>query len=101
MNCVILDTSPVHIGENAFLLIHYREQRESVLLSQSLLKKNVWIGANAVVCGGVTIGEGSVIGAGSVATKDIPPMVVAVGNPCRVIRKITKQDKICPEEQMF
>lgn len=49
----------------------------------------------------MTIGEGSVFGAGSVVTKDIPPMVVAVGNPCRVIRKITKQDKICPEEQMF
>lgn len=95
----------LHLGSvspaQAILLIHYRERRESVLLSQSLLKKNVWIGANAVVCGVVTIGEGSVIGAGSVATKDIPPMVVAVGNPCRVIRKITKQDKICPEEQMF
>lgn len=95
----------LHLGSvspaQAILLFHYRERRESVLLSQSLLKKNVWIGANAVVCGGVTIGEGSVIGAGSVVTKDIPPMVVAVGNPCRVIRKITKQDKICPEEQMF
>ena len=61
----------------------------------------MWIGANAVVCGGVTIGEGSVIGAGSVVTKDIPPMVVAVGNPCRVIRKVEERDKIRPEEMMF
>ncbi len=45
-----------------------------------------------VVCGGVTIGEGCVIGAGSVVTKDIPPYSLAVGNPCRVIRKITEKD---------
>ena len=55
---------------------------------------NVWIGANAVVLPGVTIGENSVIGAGSVVTKDIPPNVVAVGNPCRVIREIGEHDKI-------
>lgn len=55
---------------------------------------NVWIGANAVVLPGVTIGDNSVIGAGSVVTKDIPPNVVAVGNPCRVIREIGEHDKI-------
>ncbi len=63
--------------------------------------KDVWIGANAVICGGVTIGEGSVIGAGSVVTKDIPPMVVAAGNPCRVIREVREDDKIQPEDLAF
>ena len=54
---------------------------------------NVWIGAGAVVLPGVTIGDNSVIGAGSVVTKDIPPNVVAVGNPCRVLREIGEYDK--------
>ena len=57
------------------------------------LKKDVWIGANCTICGGVTIGEGSVIGAGSVVTKDIPDGVIAVGNPCKVLRPITDEDK--------
>lgn len=55
---------------------------------------NVWIGANAVVLPGVTIGENTVIGAGSVVTKDIPANVVAVGNPCKVLREIGEHDKI-------
>ncbi|EKO3852593.1 sugar O-acetyltransferase [Vibrio harveyi] len=54
---------------------------------------NVWIGANSMVLPGVTIGENSVIGAGSVVTKDIPANVVAVGNPCRVLREIGEHDK--------
>ena len=57
------------------------------------LKKDVWIGANCTICGGVTIGQGSVIGAGSVVTKDIPDGVIAVGNPCKVLRPITDEDK--------
>ena len=55
--------------------------------------RNVWIGANSVVLPGVTIGENSVIGAGSVVTKDIPANVVAVGNPCRVLRPISERDR--------
>ena len=55
---------------------------------------DVWIASNVTVCGGVTIGSGSVIGAGSVVTKDIPEGVLAAGNPCRVIRKITEQDSM-------
>ena len=55
--------------------------------------ENVWRGANAVILPGVTIGENSVIGAGSVVTKDIPANVVAVGNPCRVLREIGQHDK--------
>ena len=53
---------------------------------------NCWLASNVVVCGGVTIGEGCVIGAGSVVTRDIPPYSLAAGNPCRVIRKITEKD---------
>jgi maltose O-acetyltransferase len=47
---------------------------------------NVWIGGGAIVCPGVTIGDSSTIGAGSVVTRDIPPNVLAAGNPCRVVR---------------
>ena len=54
----------------------------------------VWIGAGAIILPGITIGENSVIGAGSVVTKDIPPNVVAVGNPCRVLREINQRDKV-------
>lgn len=112
-NCVILDTSPVHIGENAFIApgvclacaghsVDPAQRAEGISTSKPItLEKDVWIGANAVVCGGVTIGQGSVIGAGSVVTKDIPPMVVAAGNPCKVIRKVTAADKIPVEEQNF
>ena len=55
---------------------------------------NVWVGAGALIMPGVTIGDNSVIGAGSVVTKDIPANVVAVGNPCKVMRPIGERDKI-------
>lgn len=55
--------------------------------------ENVWVGANTVIVPGVTIGKNSVIGAGSVVTKDIPENVVAVGNPCRVLRPISAHDR--------
>ena len=57
------------------------------------IQRNVWIGANVVILPGVTIGENSVIGAGSVVTKDIPANVVAVGSPCRVLRPIGEKDR--------
>ena len=55
--------------------------------------KNCWLGAGVIVLPGVTIGDNTVIGAGSIVTKDIPPNVVAVGNPCKVLRKINEHDK--------
>ena len=55
--------------------------------------KNCWLGAGVIVLPGVTIGDNTVIGAGSVVTKDIPSNVVAVGNPCRVLREINEDDK--------
>ena len=55
--------------------------------------KNVWIGAGSVILPGVTIGDNSVIGAGSIVTRDIPANVVALGNPCRVVREISDRDR--------
>ncbi len=55
--------------------------------------KNCWLGAGVIVLPGVTIGDNSVIGAGSVVTKDIPANVIAVGNPCRVLREINEHDR--------
>lgn len=55
--------------------------------------KNCWIGAGAIILPGISIGDNVVIGAGSVVTKDLPPDVVAVGNPCRILRKISERDR--------
>ena len=57
------------------------------------IEENVWIGAGVIIVPGVHIGKNSVIGAGSVVTKDIPENVVAVGNPCRILREISEKDK--------
>lgn len=112
-NCVILDTSPVHIGAGAFIApgvclacsghaIDSEQRSQGIGTSAPItLEENVWIGANATVCGGVTIGEGSIIGAGSVVTHDIPAGVIAVGVPCKVIRSISEKDKIAPENILF
>ena len=58
------------------------------------LEERVWLGASVSVLPGVTIGTGAVIGAGSVVTRDIPPMTVAAGNPCRILRRVTEQDRV-------
>lgn len=112
-NCVILDTSPVHIGAGAFIApgvclscaghsIDGEQRSTGISTSKPItLEDDVWLGANVVVCGGVTIGKGSVIGAGSVVTRDIPAGVVAAGVPCRPIRPVTPADKIPPEELAF
>lgn len=109
-NCTILDTSPVHLGNNCFIApnvciscashpIYPSQREEDLLISKPIhIEDDVWIGANVTVCGGVTIGKGSVIGAGSVVVKDIPAGVVAVGNPCRVMREITEEDRVVPVE---
>ena len=103
----------MHIGENVFIApgvciacaghsIDPVQRAEGISTSKPItIGKDVWIGANAVICGGVTIGEGSVIGAGSVVTKDIPPMVVAAGSPCKVIRSVQEEDKISKDEMVF
>ncbi len=65
------------------------------------IENDCWLASNVVVCAGVTIGEGCVIGAGSVVTRDIPPNSLAAGNPCRVIRQITEEDSVYLKKELF
>ena len=104
-NLTILDCASVTIGDNVMIApnvsiftaghpIHFEPRNEEFEYAYPIeIKNNVWIGGNVVINPGVTIGENSVIGSGSVVTKDIPANVVAVGNPCKVIKKITDTDK--------
>ena len=62
---------------------------------------NAWIGQRAMVCKGVTIGENSIIGAGSIVTKDIPANVIAAGNPAVVVRDLDQQEKFTTRADMF
>jgi maltose O-acetyltransferase len=66
-------------------------------VSPIVIEDDVWLGGNVVVCPGVTIGAGSIIGAGSVVTRDVPPGVIAAGNPARVVRAIGPDDTVAPE----
>lgn len=103
-NLTILDCNKVKIGDNVLLApnvtiaaaghpIHPDSRKKYEYGIPVTIGNNVWIGANVVICPGVTIGDGTVIGAGSVVTKDIPANVVAFGNPCRVHREITDEDR--------
>ena len=99
-NCVILDCNKVTIGNNVFIApncgfytaghpLEYEIRNTGLEYAKPItIGDNVWIGANTAILGGVHIGSGSVIGAGSLVKNDIPPNVVAVGNPCKVIKKI-------------
>lgn len=105
MNCVILDEAPVRFGDNVFIapncgfytaghpLDAERRNRGLEYARPITVGNDVWIGAGVSVLPGVTIGDGAVIGAGSVVNRDIPPRVLAVGNPCRIVREITEEDK--------
>lgn len=105
-NVVMLDTSPINLGNGVFIgpgtclacsghsLIPEERNRGIGTSAPITIEDNVWLGANVTVIGGVTIGEGSMIGAGSVVTSDIPSGVVAAGVPCKVIRKITEDDRL-------
>lgn len=68
---------------------HGKKNWEHVRISPLVIEDDVWIGANCIVLAGTHIGQGSVVAAGAVVTEDIPPNVLAGGNPCRVIRQIT------------
>lgn len=105
MNCVILDGAKVSFGDNVFIAPNcgfytaghpFDVERRNQGLEYAYpitVGNNVWIGANVSVLPGVNIGDNSVIGAGSVVTRSIPANVLAAGNPCRVIREITEEDK--------
>ena len=121
-NFTVLDCCPVTIGNNVFfgpncsimtpmhpLLPSERSLRrkaDGTLYDLEYAKPitigdDCWIAANVVVCGGVTIGRGCVIGAGSVVTRDIPAGSLAAGNPCRVIRPIAGEDSVELKRELF
>lgn len=100
-NCVVLDVCEVRIGDctlfgpavQIYTATHpmnaaLRREQESGRPIE--IGSDVWVGGGAIICPGVTIGSKSVIGAGSVVTREIPAGVFAAGNPCRVIREITE-----------
>lgn len=100
VNLVILDGAKVCIGDNAFIApnvgiytaghpLDAEERNQGLEYARPvMIGHNVWIGAGVSILPGVTIGDNAVIGAGSVVTKDIPASVLAVGNPCRVVKEI-------------
>lgn len=104
-NCVVLDVAGVTIGDRAMFgpavqiltAMHpiTAEGRQTLLeyAKPVVIGDDVWVGGGAIICPGVSIGAESVIGAGSVVTRDIPDRVVAVGNPCRVLRQITDEER--------
>lgn len=105
-NLTILDEAPVTIGDRVLIgpnagiyTVNHAllpdQRAEGIMRSLPVtIGNDVWIGGHAVITQGVTIGDGAVIGAGSVVTHDIPPRVIAAGNPCRVLRPITEKDRI-------
>lgn len=103
--CIILDQCPVRFGDNVFLgprvsFFSAEHPIDAEIRNSGLefgkaitVGSNVWIGGDCTVLGGVTIGSNVVVGAGSVIVKDIPSDCIAVGNPCRVLRAITQEDR--------
>lgn len=104
VNLTFVDDVDIRIGDGVMIApsvtltttghpVHPRRRVDFARFSEPILiEDKVWIGSHVVVLPGVRIGYGSVIGAGSVVSRDIPPMVVAVGAPCRVLRPITDDD---------
>lgn len=105
-DCIFLDVNTITIGDNVMFgprvgLYTAGHPIDKDIRIEGLeyglpitIGNNVWIGGNVVVMPGVHIGDNTIIGSGSVVTKDIPSDVIAAGNPCKVIRKITTEDKI-------
>ena len=103
-NLTLVDDTHIYIGDHVMIApnvviatgthpIHPELRRKEAQFNLPVhIQDNVWLGAGCLVMPSVTIGENSVIGAGSVVTKDIPANVVAVGNPCRVLRDISEKD---------
>lgn len=105
-NLTLVDDADVYIGDYVMIAPNVVIATGTHPINPDLREKNyqynvpvhignrVWIGAGSIILPGVSIGDDSVIGAGSVVTKDIPTGVVAYGNPCKVVRKISERDKI-------
>jgi galactoside O-acetyltransferase len=108
VNLTFVDDVDIRIGDGVMIApsvtltttghpVHPARRVDFARFSKPIvIEDKVWIGSNAVILPGVRIGYGSVIGAGSVVSRDIPPMVVAVGTPCRVLRPITDADLTSP-----
>lgn len=104
--CVLLDVAPIRIGADCQLAtavqlltathpVDPEPRRAGWEYAEPIaIGDNVWLGGGVIVCPGVTIGDDTVVGAGAVVTKDLPPRVVAVGNPARVMREIGEQDRV-------
>ncbi|MEI9411561.1 MULTISPECIES: sugar O-acetyltransferase [unclassified Mesorhizobium] len=103
-NCIVLDACRVRIGDYALFgpsvqILTPMHPLDAALRRKQLYGKpveigsDVWVGAGAIILPGVTIGPGTVIGAGSIVTRDIPAGVFAAGNPCRVIREISADER--------
>ncbi len=104
-NLTLVDDGHIYIGDHTMIgpnvtiataghpILPELREKEMQYNVDVTIGRNVWIGAGAIIVPGVTIGDNTVIGAGSVVTKDIPANVVAVGNPCRVMREINDHDK--------
>ena len=104
-NLTLVDDGHIYIGDHTMIgpnvtiatagqpILPELREKEMQYNVDVKIGRNVWIGAGAIIVPGVTIGNNTVIGAGSVVTKDIPANVVAVGNPCRVMREINDHDK--------
>lgn len=99
-NCTMLDYADITIGDNCLIgpnvgiyttgyNLEPQDRHKTGWAEPIFIGHNVWIGGNSCIMPGVTIGDGTIIGAGSVVTKSIPANVLAVGNPCKVIRSIT------------
>ncbi|WP_239512357.1 sugar O-acetyltransferase [Bifidobacterium aerophilum] len=105
-DCVMFDAAPITIGESVWIApmvglfttnhaLDYDERAAGGAVSRPItIGDGAWLGAHVIVLGGVTIGRGAVIGAGSAVTRDVPDNVVAVGNPARVLRPITEADRM-------
>lgn len=103
--CVILDCAEVTIGSHTLIgpnvgiyaanhSLDVEERIHGGCCGKPIhIGKNVWLGGDVKIVPGVTIGDNTIIGTGSIVTKDIPSNVIAVGNPCKIIRKITDKDK--------
>lgn len=101
-NCVVLDVMKVRIGSRSLFgpnvqiytathPVNHIERASGLEYAKPIsIGEDVWVGGSAVICPGVSIGDRSVIGAGSVITKDIPSDVFAAGNPCKVIRRLNE-----------
>lgn len=104
-NCTILDGAPVTFGDNVFIgpncvfstaghALDAQQRSSGLEIARPItVGNNVWFGANVAVLPGVCIGDDTVVGAGSVVSRDLPSGVIAVGSPCRVLRPITPADR--------